>query len=283
MSTSSEEHGDVADFLAELDDVECASLDGEQTALSWPLRNLPLTTPPPAPLPSQDEIPPILLPSENESPGAVASGCPRIPLPAGHGHAEQDEGAPAAQEGLDSAAAGVAWARTTACVRRSDAPTAVLEAYQADVPEWAGIAAQSVLWEAILRPRAAGGAGSRGYVCQILKQVVGACDRGRLEVSDVLLQSLLRLQSARASDAAAAELRDLGRLTEAERGGGGSGGSGGEQRRDDSHAAAAAAAATTVQQSLPEEEAASMGSWHGSQPQDVDINMRWRERVLGDM
>ena len=52
---------------------------------------------------------------------------------------------------------------------------------------------------AVLAERQMDGAGSRGYICAILKGVVAQCDARRLEVAEDLLGMLLRLRSEEAA------------------------------------------------------------------------------------
>jgi hypothetical protein len=95
-------------------------------------------------------------------------------------------------------AAGSAWEQLATSFRRSDPPQAVLRSFFS-IGTWREPACQEKLWHRVLSSRVKNGAGSRGYIFNILKGLVAECDRQRLEVSEVILEHMLGLQAGAGS------------------------------------------------------------------------------------
>ena len=86
------------------------------------------------------------------------------------------------------------WEALRSSFCRSDPPGQVATAFRS-VPRWQLTEVQEALWHDILSARVARGAGSREYVTAVLKSVVDACDRARVEVAEILLDKLLALRA----------------------------------------------------------------------------------------
>ena len=99
-------------------------------------------------------------------------------------------GATAELAATATAASAPGWAALRVSFCRSDPPGLVATAFRS-VPGWQLTQVQEALWHDILSARVARGAGSREYVKQVLKAVVDACDRARVEIAELLLDKLL--------------------------------------------------------------------------------------------
>jgi hypothetical protein len=116
-----------------------------------------------------------------------------VPAPVRDGGAAQQAG-----QGADH------WSLLAASFRRSDQQAAVVELYTT-IAGWEETTTQDKFWDTILSTREHDGAGSRAYVCQVLKCLVDRCDRDRLEVSEGCLHNLLRLRSTVGGGGASAQ------------------------------------------------------------------------------
>ena len=113
-------------------------------------------------------------------------------------------GATAELAATATAARAPGWAALRVSFCRSDPPVLVATAFRS-VPGWQLTQVQEALWHDILSARVARGAGSREYVKQVLKAVVDACDRARVEIAEILLDKLLALRADAVVDSDVAE------------------------------------------------------------------------------
>ena len=182
---SSSGGSDFADFL---DDVAGSSDDGE----------LPAQEPEPA-------ATPVAAKPSLHAASAAAAAAAAPPSAAAAAAAASAEPAAPLRAGDDSSDPRTALLRA---FQRSEAPREVASTFER-TSDWQSVATQVALWEDVLQPRMADGAGSREYVVSVLKAVVNLCDRERIEVAERLLTELLDLQTGAAARKAAAEAATL--------------------------------------------------------------------------